>query len=123
MKVRTGFVSNSSSSSYCIIGGNLSNDETLLEYFKLTEEAENCKSYEINETLSNLLKEFYEPLGFLVDYSSDAEYFLIGLDLTDTKNHEKPIKQMLAEVTALFAAVPNEIKPSHVSLDCDVIYT
>ena len=115
MKIRTGFVSNSSSSSYVIVGGTLHFSEELFTLFNLSYLEDDGPDYEVIEQLEELLTEFYKPLG-MVAVNAYNEHFLIGYNLEDSANYDKTINQMKSEGRALIGSIPAELRPSNMDM-------
>lgn len=111
MKIRTGFVSNSSSSSFCIIGKYLS-EEDIKEIEDRT-----------GEDFWDLLTEKNTKVNgrSLVDYGCDDVY--IGLDVTDLKDSDciGDVKKAIAKkLTEIFE---NECKPEEIEIICETTYS
>jgi len=84
MKIRQGFVSNSSSSSFCIVGIGIDYEEhdEILKLLKIKD--------------ISALSDYSTDYDFISVYSSNCEYGLIGYDMTDMKDDDtvKKIKDM-----------------------------
>jgi hypothetical protein len=93
MKIRHGFVSNSSSSSFCIFGTRLFRDEIIELAIKLnliSEQKASELARDDYETPSELLNSIQKKLGreFNHIYSWESEYGLIGKPWETMKQNE-----------------------------------
>jgi hypothetical protein len=99
MKIRSGFVSNSSSSSFCIYGAELSNHaEELAKKFGITEE--DLDLYELGEILA-------EKTGLESETGPDSDSLFVGRSWSSIKDDEtgaqfkKSIEQTIKEATGV----------------------
>lgn len=81
MKIRNGFVSNSSSSSFCICGIWISDYNVS---FEDTDEDEPC------ESIPELVEKYGEECG--ITYSGSEGEYGIGLDISSMKDHETKLE-------------------------------
>lgn len=95
MKIRQGFVSNSSSSSFCILGQSFDTHE-LYEKFNIDED-----DYEFESDAEEALENIIDKLGFCMetDYENDCCYIGIGAESLD---ENKTIKQQKEEILKKF---------------------
>lgn len=95
MKIRQGFVSNSSSSSFCILGQSFDTHE-LYEKFNIDED-----DYEFESDVEEELESIIGKLGFCMETDYDNDIFYIGISACSL-DEEKTIKQQREEILKKF---------------------
>ena len=83
MKIRNSFVSNSSSSSFLVVGIALDNKE---ELFKKFPEFEKLVDENEDEYLDELCSQYFDPLGLDCIFDEDQTEFVVGVHLGSTYN-------------------------------------
>lgn len=125
MKIRNGFVSNSSSSSFCLYGAQESPDilfNLILEKFpKETEQfkidSEEDDEYEAREEVIEFLMEKFHLIDPRFSYviDNDGNYVMIGIDPMDIKDDETGLQFKNTVWNGLYELLNIESK------DCDMV--
>ena len=113
MKIRTGFVSNSSSSSFCILGINLEEAE-IIEKFKNNKdedesESEDCSAYDL------LYEALTKDIG--LNYQKGLEGYcgyVIGMSPYKMEE-EETLTQFKARICACFKKINMDVAPEDLS--------
>ena len=92
MKIRTGFVSNSSSSSFCLMGINIDDREILNKYLETPlKEKTNTKRedyYDFHEEVVEYVQNICEKNNLVFAYTYDCEDVTIGINIHDMGKDE-----------------------------------
>ena len=95
MKIRQGFVSNSSSSSFCILGKSFDIRE-LYKHFNIDEE-----KYEFLSDAEEALESIINKLGFTIETNYENDCCYIGVNARNL-DENKTIKQQREEILKKF---------------------
>ena len=128
MKIRQGFVSNSSSSSFCILGIKMEDEaiETIKTILKITNEDIFAKMAEksTTETVEDFCKEWLEDIlgdcGFDVEYIEDIGCSVFGINIVCDGSEECDIQKELDGTKKLFEE--NNISSDKIKIFTGITY-
>jgi len=120
MKIRQGFVSNSSSSSFVAV---ITDDQKIIDKFL----EEHCSSSDAMEDFKEGSHEDFEDINYgiyehgptgLHVYSSWSDINWIGLQIEDLLKKDMKLSECKQVVINMFAAAGIKVKPSQLRLEC-----